>query len=116
MELKWSTGEPYERSKRIKKGDPILEEHEKEQFAYAASLNHDENTWEIVNQSSFNGFQINNKREELDNKISDRSLVQQRGFNPFLHDTSSYVEDIAVSDKFLKPVNTTQDREGTIKP
>jgi len=111
MELKWSTGEPFERSKRLKRGDPIVEEHEKEQAAYTSSLNHDENTWEILNQSSFIGFKTTSKREELDNKISDRSLVQQRGFNPFLHDTTSYVEDISNSDKFLKPVNTTNERE-----
>lgn len=113
MEFKWSTGIPFERSKRLKRGDPIVVEHEKEQAAYTSSLNHDENTWEILNQSSFNnGFKSSNKREELDNKISDRSLVQQRGFNPFLHD-NTYVEDISISDKFLKPVNTTTEREKT---
>ena len=114
MEWKWTKGEPYERSRRLKHVQELENKQfskEMEETAYTSSLNHDENTWEIVNQSSFNGFKLTNKREELDNKISDRSLVQQRGYNPFLHDTSSYVEDIAVSDKFLKPVNTTGNRE-----
>ena len=36
-------------------------------------------------------------------------MVQQKGFNPFLGE-SSYVNDISVRDQFLKPVNTTHDR------
>ena len=76
--------------------------------AYTSSLNHDENTWELLNQSIANsGFKVSNKREELDSKIADRDMVQQIGFNPFLGD-SSYVNDISIRDQFLKPINTTQ--------
>ena len=79
-----------------------------ETSAYTSSLNHDENTWDILNQTaSGSGFKVSNKREELDTKISDRELVQQIGFNPFLGDTN-YVNDIGIRDQFLKPVNTTQ--------
>ena len=39
--------------------------------------------------------------------MADRELVQQIGFNPFLGE-SSYVNDIANRDNFLKPINTTQ--------
>ena len=42
--------------------------------------------------------------------MSGRELVQQIGFNPFLGE-ANYVNDIDVSNKFLKPVNTTQERE-----
>ena len=78
--------------------------------AYDSSLNHDENTWDILNQSiSGSGFKVSNKREDLDLKIADRELVQQIGGNPFLSDTN-YVDDIAIRDNFLKPVNTTQGR------
>ena len=50
---------------------------------------------------------FNDKIEELDSKISDRGLVQQIGFNPFLGETN-YVNDIGIRDQFLKPINTTQ--------
>ena len=78
-----------------------------EESAYSTSLNHDENTWDILNQ----GFlKQSNKREALDDKIANRELVHQKGFNPFLND-SNYVQDISNSDMYLKPVNTTQERE-----
>ena len=115
MEWKWSNGEPYERSRRTNKKSTIEEENIQdelfsknvEESAYSTSLNHDENTWDMLNQ----GFlKQSNKREDLDNKIADRQLVQQKGFNPFLND-SNYVEDISVSDMYLKPINTTLERE-----
>jgi len=111
MEWKWTKGDPYERSRRLKH----VEEYENKKFstemessAYTTSLNHDENTWDILNQSlSGSGFKVSNKREELDSKISDRCLVQQIGFNPFLGETN-YADDISIRDQFLKPINTTQ--------
>jgi len=117
MEWKWSNGIPYKKSKRFNKNDITEEEHIAEQdelfsikveeSAYSTSLNHDENTWDILNQ----GFlKQSNKREALDDKIANRELVQQKGFNPFLND-SNYVEDISNSDMYLKPINTTQERE-----
>ena len=116
MEWKWTKGEPYERSRRIIAQKETTESEEErfskdvEKSAYSSSLNHDENTWEILNQEvSTNGFQISNKIEDLDTKISDRQLVQQRGYNPFLSQ-NNYADDVSVSDQFLKPVNTTQDR------
>ena len=114
MEWKWTKGEHYERSRRIFK-EPEQIDNEKinkeiEQSAYSTSLNHDEYTWDILNQClSGNGFKVSNKREDLDIKISDRHLVQQIGGNPFLSETN-YVDDIAVRDNFLKPINTTQGR------
>jgi hypothetical protein len=111
MEWKWTKGEPYERSRRLKHvddSDNTQIPKDIETSAYTTSLNHDENTWDILNQTlSGTGFKVSNKREELDSKISDRGLVQQIGFNPFLGDTN-YVNDIGVRDQFLKPVNTTQ--------
>jgi hypothetical protein len=119
MDWKWSNGEPYKKSKRPNKND-IIEDNkeylqdenemfskEVEKSAYSTSLNHDENTWDILNQ----GFlKQSSKREILDNKIADRELVQQKGFNPFLNE-SNYVQDISNSDMYLKPMNTTLERE-----
>ena len=116
MEWKWTISEPYERSRRLKHVVEIENQQfskEVETDAYTSALNHDENTWDILNQSlSGTGFKVSNKREELDTKISDRHLVQQRGFNPFLGD-NNYVNDVTVRDQFLKPVNTTSDRVTT---
>ena len=112
MEWKWTKGEPYERSRRLKHVQELENKEfskEMEETAYTSSLNHDENTWELLNQNAANsGFKVSNKREELDSKIAGRDLVQQIGFNPFLGDNNNYVNDITVRDQFLKPINTTQ--------
>jgi hypothetical protein len=117
MDWKWSNGQPYKKSKRLVKNtitdeeniedpDEIFSKHI-EDSAYSTSLNHDENTWDILNQ----GFlKQSSKREALDDKIADRELVQQKGFNPFLNE-SNYVQDISNSDMYLKPMNTTLERE-----
>jgi hypothetical protein len=111
MEWKWTKGEPYERSRRLKHAQELENKQfskDMESSAYTSSLNHDENTWDILNQSlSGNGFKVSNKREELDTKIAGRDMVQQIGFNPFLGQTN-YAEDISIRDQYLKPVNTTQ--------
>lgn len=117
MELKWSDGQPYERTRRMKHQIQM----ESEQFskkiettAYSSSLNHDENTWEILNQSlAGSGFKSSNKREELGDKLANRDMIQQIGFNPFLGQTN-YVDDISVRDQFLKPINTTQGEKNLI--
>jgi len=109
--LKWTDGKPYERSRRMK--HQIQMENEEfsknmDTSAYSSSLHHDEHTWDILNQSlSGAGFKVSNKREELGDKLSNREMVQQIGFNPFLGE-SNYINDISVRDQFLKPVNTTQ--------
>ena len=118
MEWKWSDGKPFERTQRIKKPTQISNSNIKttdfdnytETDTYKLALNHDENTWEILNQSlSSAGFVSSNKREEMGFKMSDRDMVQQRGFNPFMEE-NNYVNDITVSDHFLKPVNTSEGR------
>ena len=116
MEWKWTKGEPYERTRRSKisnESESIKFSKDMENSAYTSSLNYDENTWDILNQSlSGSGFKVSNKREELDTKISDRDMVQQIGYNPFLNE-SNYVNDVSVRDNFLKPVNTTHDNTKT---
>jgi hypothetical protein len=108
MEWKWSKGEPYERSRRIiKKNEDNY--NTSSDTAYSSALNHDENTWEIMNQScASNDFKTVNKREELDFKIADRGLVQQIGINPFLVG-GNYSDDIAIRDQYMKPVSTTHE-------
>jgi hypothetical protein len=125
MEWKWTKGEPYERSRRPLKQEKeeYMEEKEYlekdtkfskeiEQSAYTTSLNHDENTWDILNQSIYTqGFRQSNKREELHDKMANRDLVQQIGNNPFLSNQTNYAEDITIRDQYLKPLNTSEERE-----
>ena len=116
MEWKWTNGEPYERTRRpCRVDEKEIHEHDQtftreiEQSAYASSLHHDENTWDILNQTIYNGFKVSNKREEIDNKIAGRELIQQIGFNPFL-DKGNYIDNISDQNKFLKPANTTLEK------
>ena len=118
MEWKWVKGETYAKSKRPIKQvasnetstnqidlDQLNKDHQL--GAYTSSLNYDENTWDILNQSvSQNGFQNSNSREELDTKISNRALVQQVGTNPFF-DEKDYVDNVSIRDQYMKPINTT---------
>jgi hypothetical protein len=117
MNLKWSDGLPYERTPRYSKYKYVEEKqcvedkqlkHQNETLAISSSLNYDESSWEILNQSlSGNGFKTSNKREEIGNRLASREMVQQIGFNPFLE--TNYVEDVVNRDNFLKPMNTTRD-------
>jgi hypothetical protein len=113
MNRKWTDGQPYERSRRMKHQIQMEQEEfskKIETTAYSSSLNHDENTWEILNQSlSGTGFKVSNKREELGDKLANREMIQQIGFNPFLGQTN-YVDDISIRDQFLKPVNTQEEK------
>lgn len=113
ISLKWTDGKPYERSRRMK--HQIQMENEEfsknmDTSAYSSSLHHDEHTWDILNQSlSGAGFKVSNKREELGDKLANREMIQQIGFNPFLGQ-SNYVDDISIRDQFLKPINTQEEK------
>ena len=137
IEWKWTKGAPYAKSQRPVKNENsnnisnivtnnnnnyaeidlnyenqnTVSEKEVEHSAYSISLNHDENTWDILNQGLYNNdFRQSSKREDLDSKISGRELVQQCGYNPFM-ENSNYANDISVSNQFLQPQNTTLGRE-----
>jgi hypothetical protein len=100
---KWTLGEPYYKSAIREKVslDPNNNNnnnnYDSQQNAISQSLDF---TNDIPNPNP-------NTREELDDKMSGREHVQQRGANPFMQQTS-YVNDIVVRDMYLKPLNTTQ--------
>jgi len=72
-----------------------------------APLMYDDELINITNSMFSKNQNISStKREDLDNKISDREMIAQRGFNPFTQ--NNYVNDVSTSDQFLKPINTTQ--------
>ena len=126
MEWKWTLGEPYERSARKRILNKNVEREDEDPFinhnirdntnkeneelaAYSSSLFHDENTWDILNQSIYQeNFRQSNRREDLDNKIANRELVQQIGFNPFLNQTN-YAEDVSIHDQYMKPQNSSKE-------
>lgn len=123
MEWKWTYGEPYPKSIRKQQIQPVVkntnihenttnESYEKEEEsygAYSASLYHDENTWDILNQTIYQeNFRQTNRREDLDDKMANRDLIQQIGYNPFLNQTN-YADDISIHDQYLKPQNSSKE-------
>lgn len=90
--FKWSFGETYEQSKRNSTRDSNVET-----TAYLAALNHDEHSWETLNQS-----ESYNKREEIEQKLSERDAIPRTNMNPFMPN-NNFSEDI---DSFLKPQGT----------
>lgn len=70
--------------------------------------NIDVNEYNVENQQQHNKSNSINKREDISNKMDERALVCQRGFNPFTaNECSSYADHLGVQDKFLKPQDTT---------
>ena len=109
MEWKWSNGTIVAKSPRIRaKTDetrhPPPEMHVPKEIldneAYLQSLDCD---YESM-------FRENNKREESYNKMAEREMIAQIGQNPFFtnntQDNDEYVNNVAIQDKFLKPVST----------
>jgi hypothetical protein len=111
MEWKWTKGETYEKSKRQIQNKVEIETEkfnkELETLAYSSSLNYDENTWDILNQSiANNDFKMSNKRESLNFKMADRELIQQTILNPFLNQTN-YADDVTLMDKKICEIPRT---------
>ena len=112
MEWKWTKGEPYERSRRPLKDKPEIsftDENyiqEIEKSAYSASLNHDETTWDILN----NNNRFSNKKEYIEQKLSERQIICQSNLNPYLCN-NNYIDDVVNRDTFLKPISTNVDKE-----
>jgi hypothetical protein len=111
MEWKWTKGGTYEKSKRqIQNKTEVASEKfnkELETSAYSSSLNYDENTWDILNQSiANNDFKMSSKREDLNFKMADRELIQQTTLNPFLNQMN-YADDVGLLDKKIHEIPRT---------
>lgn len=123
QEWKWSNGEENLKSLRRKVNltntTNTSTNIEPNKNAIILSLNDYENETQNENKiyDSFmfeplfsrNDNEMGKIREDLDNKISNRELIFQRGTNPFLQ-SSNYINDVVASDAFLKPKNTTFDK------
>ena len=112
VEWKWSTGEIYNKSARIKKEkedeEYEIRKEESELFnvlsqesAYQQSFLNDKWGLERQGNQGIQGFQELNKREDAYNRMSEREIVGQIGMNPFL-ENKSYVDDIIVQDNYLR--------------
>jgi hypothetical protein len=129
-EWKWSKGETYYKSARVEKKNINVSDNNNEN---ENEMNENEINENAIKQS-LDGFYTNtnlntnlnsndefieiysrsgNRREDLDNKISDRELLFQRGTNPFLVNTD-YVNDVTIRDNYLKPRNTTSEKNNNI--
>jgi len=103
---KWSNGETYYQSPR-KYREKETETTPINNMNYDSSINAIEQS--LAEPTDIIPNHMLSKRETLDNKMSDRELISQRGVNPFSAQTS-YVNDVVTRDMFLKPINTTQGR------
>ncbi len=123
---KWSNGEKYYQSARKypeKNVQSINLNYDTKINAIEQSLAEDmPSNFDDFGYNGYNGYNDNDnsgfssfesrtetRRETLDNKMSDRELISQRGTNPYSMQTS-YVNDVVTRDMFLKPINTTQCR------
>ena len=120
INIKWSYGEPCEKSS-IKKANPFLNNAEDiSNFAVSENdkkrLSRDFIQSEDVKQVLYGNvakesFQTKqNKREETNNKMLEREMVAQTNSNPFLLG-NDYLEDLSVQDQFLTPQNSNFDSD-----
>lgn len=120
---KWSNGEKYYQSAR-KYPEKNVQSNNlnydtkvnaiEQSLAEDMPSNFDDFGYNGYNDNDNSGFssfetRTETRRETLDNKMSDRELISQRGTNPYSMQTS-YVNDVVTRDMFLKPINTTQGR------
>jgi hypothetical protein len=129
-EWKWSIGEPYQRSARFRKTQEDFDREKMEfnkemekydqqnkQNAFEQSFLTENDVWGIGVQDSGRSFgfetfsqQTSNKREESSNKMAEREMMGQIGFNPFMQN-NSYIDDVTVQENFLRPKSTYSEKE-----
>ena len=101
-EVVWSTGEKYEKSTKSDNPNIIKNVEIENEICKNEIYNN-----EVYNNEMFSNeiFRINNKREEANNKISERYLVGQMKQNPFMAN-NNYISDLDVQQHFLIPKNS----------
>jgi hypothetical protein len=123
-EWKWSLGESYHKSARFSKTAEQIDEekmefdremekhnHQMKQSAYEQSFLTENDNWGFgIGSDNMFSLQSANKREEASNKMAERQMVGQIGFNPFLSN-NSYVDDVAIQENFLRPKPTSFEKE-----
>jgi len=120
-EYVWRFGEPPERSARriTEKKEPIDNQPDKlalqEGKPFAADTMQtmiESEKYDMIdlalNQAEQN--MESNKRQNMNDKLSNRYMVQQTNQNPFLIG-SNYVQDLDVQENFLRPKSSHLDNE-----
>ena len=100
IKWRWSNGQEYLKSPR-----QVLELSEKDKADPVGTNAISQSLDGFSFEPKFSRNDNPSSREDLDNKISDRELIFQRGTNPFMQ--TDYVKDIVARDIFMKPKNTT---------
>jgi len=107
---KWTLGEIYDRSKRVKR--VVNEKEPQNNHILKQCLLSEEECWRQENtlaQQSIGGD--DNKREDTNNRMSQREWTIQTGINPYSN--NNYMDDLIVQETFLKPINSQIDRLNT---
>lgn len=101
-ELKWTNGEPCERSSRFMRppSEPIIPKEIIDNAAFMQALTCDEP--ETIHFAPL--YRSENKRENMHNRMAERELISQIGRNPFLDDKESNY--IVAQNTFMKPIAT----------
>jgi len=96
MNYIWSSGEKYDKSYKKDKPPPKIQDPPKIQETKKTKLDLEEIiTQQVVGLKS-------NKREEANQKMTDRYLVGQIHQNPFLA-SNNYIQDLDIQSKYLIP-------------
>ena len=115
----WKVGEPPERSFRKKSTD------EPQNIALMNSYNFNKNIAENmgINKEAFSKSETElmmneekqkiNKRENVNNKLNNRCMLQQTSQNPYFH-KSDYLKDLDVQESFLRPKSSNGSYNETI--
>lgn len=98
MNYIWSSGEKYEKSYKKDKPSPIQEISKIQETKKTKKTKFD--LEEIITQQVV-GLK-SNKREEANEKMTERYLISQTQQNPFLA-TNNYIQDLDIQSKFLIP-------------
>jgi len=112
----WTDGSKPERSKRIKYQEvknitlinqlPVKSNN-------TQSITNNAIDFSLSNQNNNNNFldtnstePINDPKESMYFKMAERDMISQTGMNPFFFNSNSYVDQVSLQDKFLKPKST----------
>jgi hypothetical protein len=94
----WTNGEKQERSQRLR---PIISKEQPIQNHISADRCLLEND-DMLSLKHYNDDWVKtNKREESYNKMSEREMIGQRGYNPF-NPTTNYFDNLLEHEKYVK--------------
>jgi hypothetical protein len=103
INLKWSNGENYDRSKKSDKDKYINDTKLNEKKLDENECSIEEQVIEYHRHKQSGDKQY--KREENSDRLKGRELSIQSSMNPFLG-SQNYIEDIISQDEFLRPKNS----------